>query len=95
MNIEEFKTYQKNFAYMQKLISEEKHELLLLPVIDSQSGQERVALCTHLNNENVFPHALLVWGNPHEFLKPLILDGIDIEGNDIARDEPSTNDQVG
>ena len=87
MNIEEFKQYQKNFEYLQKLLDDENNEIVLLPVKTTDTGDERVAICTKTKKgKNVFPHAILVWENPQELLIPMLLDGIDAEGNDIKRE---------
>ena len=78
MKIDEYKTYQQNFNYMVELIQGGEHELLLVPV--KEGNNERVALCTKdKEGNNVFPHAILMWANPHEILQPLLLDTPDEE----------------
>lgn len=86
MTLDDYKIYQKNFFYLQERL-EAGDELILLPVkVKDMVGPkgdfaERVTICTKTKEDTIFPHAIMIWANPHELFDPLIIDGEDVDVN--------------
>jgi hypothetical protein len=72
MKLSELETYYKNFEYFQKLVTDGA-ELTILPVKLKDQDTEFAALCTK-NEDGVFPHAVLVWDNPHDLFVPTLVE---------------------